>query len=99
MNWQDLQVSSDWTHFTHEGRPVFRRYLAVLKFHAPGLAPVQDESGWHILDATGTPIGPQRYEKAWGYYGDRCAVQDASGCFHILPDGQPAYITRFQWCG
>ncbi|MGQ9864631.1 MAG: hypothetical protein ACUVRD_09210 [Bacteroidia bacterium] len=46
MNWQEIEVSEDRTHFVWRGKPLFNRvFLEVGSFHAPGLAPVRDESG------------------------------------------------------
>jgi WG containing repeat len=100
MTWQDIQLSFDRTHFLFNGQnPFGRTYISALKFHAPGLAPVQDEKGWYIINTDGKePIsGP--FKKAWGYYCNRCAVEDETGCYHILPDVKAAYSERYAWCG
>lgn len=48
MNWRDLSVSACGTHHECDGQPAYSgRFDEVLKFHAPGLAPVKrgDETG------------------------------------------------------
>ena len=60
-DWRDSKPALDGTHHVnvHDGRALYgRRFHEVLKFHAPGLAPVLDDSGaYHI-----TPDGLPAYE-------------------------------------
>jgi hypothetical protein len=52
MNWKDIQVSDDNTHFVFDGKPIFdKTFIEVLKFHSPGLAPVKDNSGAYHIDS------------------------------------------------
>jgi hypothetical protein len=52
MNWQDIKVSADNTHFLFDGKQIFgRQFIEVLKFHSPGLAPVKDKSGSYHIDS------------------------------------------------
>lgn len=100
MNWKEIIPSSDWTHFIYRGQPVFgKTYHAVLKFHAPGLAPVREEEGWKFIDVDGKIVIPGPFFKAWGFYEGHSAVEDSSGCFHIDAQGTPAYADRYAWCG
>jgi hypothetical protein len=47
MNWNEIELSEDGTCFLYNGQLLFGKiFLRALKFHAPGLAPVCDESGW-----------------------------------------------------
>jgi len=49
MNWQDIKVSRDGTHFIYNNKPVFSQdFIEVIKFHAPGLAPVKDDTGLEL---------------------------------------------------
>ena len=60
MNWHEIKVSADNTHFLFDNQPIFGKYFdAVLKFHAPGIAPVKDTTGAYHIDAHGNfiPIG------------------------------------------
>jgi hypothetical protein len=100
MSWNQIKISSDWTHFLIDGQPVFgRKFKSALKFHAPGLAPVEDETGWFFIDENGKNAFPGRFKKAWGFYHNRSAVEDGSGWYHIEPNGMPAYQNRYSWCG
>ena len=108
--WQEYRISADTSHHIFEGRPAYAaRFHEVLKFHAPGLAPVQDASGGYHITPDGQPAYRERYLRTFGFYEDRAAVQSQSqvqapapasaGCFHILPDGQALYPERYVWCG
>ncbi len=100
MNWQKIKVSSDGTHFTLEGEKLFERdFIEVLKFHAPGIAPVKDESGSYHIGTNGLPLYGSRYERAFGYYCNRAAVISAEGWFHINEKGMQIYNVKFVWTG
>ncbi len=100
MNWQDIKVSADSTHFLCEGKPIFDKHFAeVLKFHAPGLAPVKDHTGAYHLDVTGKPLYAKRYTRTFGYYCNRAAVLDKGKWFHLDEKGQEAYVTTYAWAG
>ena len=87
-------------HHTFENKPVYsHRFLHILKFHSPGLAPVRDLSGAYHINLFGDPLYSKRYHKTFGYYCDRAAVVDKKGWFHILSDGSPLYKKRYAWCG
>lgn len=75
MDWKDIRLSDDHTHFTYLGEPVFGRYfIEALKFHAPGIAPVLDHTGAYHIDATDNPLYEERYSRTFGFYGGRAAV-------------------------
>lgn len=76
-----------------------RRFDAVQKFHAPGLAPVRDATGAYHIHPSGDAAYPTRFAQAWGFYEGRAAVEDGDGWMHILPDGKPLGTRRFDWCG
>jgi hypothetical protein len=77
--------------------PVFNK---VLKFHPPGLAAVEDDTGAFHIELGGKAIYTQRYKSTYGFYCDRAAVMDHNGnCFHIDPDGKSSYTDRYTWCG
>jgi hypothetical protein len=100
MSWSRTSVAKDGTHHLLEEVPLYEpRFEEVLKFHAPGLAPVRiGNSAWHIqLD--GSPAYPQRYRRTFGFYQERASFQDEEGWGHILPCGRELYTTRFAWCG
>ena len=100
MNWRDLRVSADATHHTRDGVAAYdARFDAVLKFHAPGLAPVQrGEEAWHI-DARGESAYARRFQRTFGFYEDSAAVVSHDGWHHITPTGEDRYASRFAWCG
>ena len=71
-----------------------------LKFHAPGLAPVEDETGWYHIDTKENPIYSQRYSRAFGYYDGLAAVTDFDGnCYHIDTQGKRVYLENYAFCG
>ena len=97
---KQIVVSQDETHHLVDDIPVYQeRFLKVLKFHEPGLAPVISLMGAYHIDLTGRPSYPQRFLNVFGFYQGLAAVEDATGCYHIHPDGTPAYIQRYRWCG
>ena len=99
-DWREYRISADGTHHDYYGEPAYAaRFLDVLKFHAPGLAPVLDSSGGYHITTDGLPAYEFRHIRTFGFYEGRAAVQSANGWFHILPDGQPHYSERYAWCG
>ena len=99
-DWRDYPVSRDGTHHVYQGQPVYApRFLEVLKFHAPGLAPVLDRSGAYHITPDGQPAYKTRHLRTFGFYEDLSAAQSHDGWFHILTDGSPLYSERHAWCG
>ena len=83
-----------------DGSPLYHsRYDEVLKFHAPGLAPVRDASGSYHITPDGVPAYEARYLRTFGFYEGLAAVHSADGWFHILPDGGSMYSELYAWCG
>ncbi|MEQ8809518.1 MAG: WG repeat-containing protein [Imperialibacter sp.] len=100
MNWEDIKVSSDSTYFLFEGKHLFeKRFIEVLKFHAPGLAPVKDESGSFHIDCWGQALYPDRYTRTFGYYFNRAAVVENGKWFHLTEEGKRAYHEDYAWTG
>ena len=98
--WRDYLISADGTHHTCDGRPAYQaRFQNVLKFHAPGLAPVLDSSGAYHITPDGLPAYGSRHIRTFGFYDTRAAVHSADGWFHVLPDGGALYPERYAWCG
>ena len=99
-NWRDYRISADGTHHVCDGRPAYAaRFFEVLKFHAPGLAPVLDDSGAYHITPNGLPVYDARHVRTFGFYEGRAAVHTANGWFHILPDGSSLYPDQYAWCG
>ncbi len=99
-NWRDYRISADGTHHVCDGRPAYvARFREVLKFHAPGRAPVLDGSGAYHITPDGLPTYDSRHVRTFGFYGDRAAVHSINGWFHILSDGSPLYPELYAWCG
>lgn len=100
MNWKDLKVSDDTTHFLFENKPVFgKTFTEVLKFHAPGLAPVRDISGAYHIDTKGDELYSHRYSRTFGFYCNRAAVIDENRWFHINEKGDKVYSASYLWVG
>ena len=100
MNWQDIRVSVDNTHFLFCGKPIFdKHFIEVLKYHAPGIAPVKDKSGAFHIDIYGNQLYPQRYQRTFGYYCNRATVIKEGIWFHINENGERTYSDTFSWTG
>jgi hypothetical protein len=100
MNWQNIKVSSDNTHFLCEGKQIFNKhFIEVLKFHSPGFAPVADNTGAYHIDTKGDAFYSERYTRAFGYYCNRAAVVLNEKWFHINELGMKAYGNSFLWVG
>ena len=99
-NWRDYRISADGTHHVCDGMPAYAaRFLEVLKFHAPGLAPVLDDSGAYHITPDGLPAYDARHVRTFGFYENLAAVHSADEWCHVLPDGIPLYPERYAWCG
>lgn len=101
MSWQTLRVAPCGTHHVDaRGLPAYdARFDEVLKFHAPGLAPVQHKDrAWHIRP-DGTPAYTRRFVRTFGFYEGLAAVEGEHGWHHITTAGEDAYETRYAWCG
>ena len=92
--------SDESCHVDGDGKPAYRmRFNRVGKFHAPGLAPAQDPTGWLHIRPDGNAAYPHRYEMVWGFYCGLAAAKDKGGWMHIDYSGAPAYTERFVWVG
>lgn len=100
MNWQEIKVSADNTHFLFEGKQVFgKKFFEVLKFHSPGLAPVKDKSGSYHIDLSGKELYTERYTRSFGFYCNHAAVENENMWFHLTVEGKKAYDMQFSWVG
>jgi WG containing repeat len=98
--WQEMTIAPSTTHHLVRGRPAYSaRFEAVLKFHAPGLAPVRDATGAYHITPDGQAAYKPRFIQTFGFYEGRAAVQSDDGWFHIFPDGRPCYEQLYDWCG
>ena len=100
-DWKGSRPAPEGTHHVKaDGSALYHaRFHEVLKFHAPGLAPVQDPSGGYHITPDGQPAYRERYLRTFGFYEDRAAVHSREGWFHIIPDGPALYPERYAWCG
>lgn len=98
--WQDIIVADTETHHLFNDETIYqKKFIKVLKFHAPGLAAVLDESGAYHINTLGEPVYLQRFIQTFGYYHGLAAVESAEGWLHINAQGNPAYDERYAWCG
>ena len=82
MNWKEIYSNQAENRFYFQGKPLFKEYKSILKFHAPGIAPVEDETGWYHINILGEPIYNERYKRVFGYYDGLSTVTDFDGnCF------------------
>lgn len=101
MNWRSLRVAPSGTHHIDEhGRPAYdERFDEVLKYHAPGLAPVRrNGTAWHIK-SDGAEAYTRRFVRTFGFYEGSAAVVGEDGWHHIDAAGRDAYNARYAWCG
>lgn len=76
-----------------------RRFERVMKFHAPGLAPVRNRDlAWHI-HVDGSDAYDRRFRQTFGFYEGFAAVESEDGWHHITESGKDLYATRYAWCG
>jgi hypothetical protein len=100
MNWQNIKVSADNTYFLFEETPIFnRKFIEVLKFHAPGLAPVKDDSGSYHINIEGKELYSERYSRTFGYYCNRTTVVKDGEWYHINEHGERSHKNSFVWAG
>ncbi|MDG1271789.1 MAG: WG repeat-containing protein [Flavobacteriaceae bacterium] len=100
MNWKDIQVSDDSTHFIFDGKPIFdKTFIEVLKFHSMGLAPVKDNSGAYHIDTSGNELYSNRYLRTFGFYCNRASVIDGNRWFHINERGERVCSSSYLWSG
>ena len=101
MTWRELTVAPGGTHHLDQhGQPAYaERFDEVLKFHAPGLAPVlRSGRAWHVR-SDGAAAYDRRFIRTFGYYEGLAAVAASDGWHHITADGSDAYTRRHAWCG
>ena len=85
MNWKEIKVSNDNNFFLYKEQIVYNKiYDEVLKFHAPGLAPVKDITGAFHIDINGKELYAKRYNRTFGYYCNRAAVIQNKSWFHTI---------------
>ena len=99
-DWHQTHVAPEGTHHLAGAAPLYaERFDAVLKFHAPGLAPVRRAGqAWHI-DVEGRPAYAARFSRTFGFYEGLAAVESEDGWHHIRPDGSALAGERYAWCG
>lgn len=87
-------------HVHADGTPAYSsRFKHVGKFHPPGLAPAQGDSGWMHIRPDGFAAYANRYEHTWGFYCGLAAAKDAAGWMHVTASGMPVYKERYAWVG
>ena len=88
------------THHVRNGAPIYEeRFDEVLKFRAPGLAPVRrGGEAWHIR-VDGEAAYARRFRRTFGFYEGFAAARGGDGWRHIRPDGRDLYAARYDWCG
>jgi len=100
MKWQTIKLSRDRKSYSFDGEKVFEKeFIEALKFHAPGLAAVADESGSYHIDAYGKELYKERYSRSFGHYCNRAAVVLNEKSFHLTEKGTRAYKEDYVWCG
>ena len=100
MNPESWTIATDGSHHVVDGVPAYEeRFDEVLKFRAPGLAPVlRGQAAWHI-GPDGNPAYGRRFRRAFGFYDNLATVIGEDGWRHIHPSGEDAYSHRYAWCG
>lgn len=100
MLWRKSRCSQDRRFHIINGKPLYRnKFDEVMSFHEPGLAPARIDDCWFHIKADGSRAYSQSFDRAWGFYFGRAAVNIGNEAFHIFPDGNDVYIQRFLWVG
>ncbi|WP_230371678.1 methyltransferase [Paludibacterium denitrificans] len=100
MNWRDLSVSACGKYHECDGQPAYSGcFDEVLKFHAPGLAPVKRGDEARHIGPDGNAAYSRRFIRTFGFYEGFSTVQARDGWHHIRPDGSDAYPERYDWSG
>ena len=98
--WQKVAISTCETFHHFEEKPLYSiRFEKVLKYHAPGLAPVKDATGAYHIDLQGQAAYPTRFIETFGFYEGLASVRSNEGWFHINPKGSACFKERYLWCG
>lgn len=100
MKYNEIKISDNETYFLYQAKKLFNReFKQVLKFHAEGIAPVCDETGWYHINLKGEAIYKERYDRTFGYYFGKATVIKNNKWFHIDTQGKRIYNNDFAWCG
>ncbi len=100
MELSNIKVNKKKTGHILEGSPLYsHQFIKVLKFHEPGLAPVEDSSGAFHINVAGEAVYTERFQRTFGFYEGLAAVESLDGCFHITASGLAIYIKKYAWCG
>lgn len=98
--WKDTCVSPCETFHLFREKPLYtERYVHVLKYHEPGLAPVKDGLNAFHINIQGLPAYSNRFMETFGFYEGLAAVRSEDGWFHINEKGESCYTERYLWCG
>lgn len=96
----DIKIAPSGNYHIVNAQPLYTsRFQKVLKYHEPGLAPVQDSSGAYHINLKGKEAYSCRFKRTFGFYAGLAAVESEEGHFHILPDGKSLYDEKYAWCG
>ena len=99
-NYSQIKIAPKGTHHIYDDQPLYaHRFKQVLKFHAPGLAPACQHSCWFHINEQGEKAYPQSFDRVFGFYYNKAAVELGGKSFHINPKGQDLYSHRYAWCG
>lgn len=97
---QDIKIDDSQQFHTINGKPLYdKKFFAVGKFHPPGLAPVEDETGAYHIGTDGVAVYNKRFNKCYGFYDDLAAVKQDSSYFHIDSNGERSYSEEYSWVG
>ena len=94
-DWKGSRPAPEGTHHVKaDGSALYHaRFHEVLKFHAPGRAPVQELSGGYHITPDGQPAYRERYLRTFGFYEERAAVHSPGRLVSYSP-GRAVACTR-----
>jgi hypothetical protein len=111
LSYRDIELAPAADGYLYKGQPIFS-HLDIeegLKFHSEGLAAVKilkkhlDGDRYYIwkhINTAGNFIYPEQYQRVFGYYFGKAAVNDFGGnCFHINTAGKRVYDDNYTWAG
>ncbi|MHA1797277.1 MAG: WG repeat-containing protein [Candidatus Helarchaeota archaeon] len=100
MDIKKIKIAKDNSHHIFKNEPIYqKRFIYVLKYHQPGLAPVLDNTGAYHITVDGKAAYSKRFIKTFGFYYNKAAIITEKGWGHINSSGDFLYEPILAWTG
>jgi len=100
MDIKKIKIAKDNSHHIFKNKPLYqKRFIHVLKYHQPGLAPVIDNTGAYHITVDGKAAYSKRFNKTFGFYFSKAAIVTENGWGHINTTGDFLYEPILAWTG